>query len=179
MALQKTFFLNIDIANFFACLDFFAYICFCECSKYEYISYSMNFLLNIYFIFSWWVFPLSNFLEIKAYLENCSLFRENSPSEHSLNILRKFKQITNDLSFTCNNTVPELTGNKNLSQLHIRGNLTCFILIEKFYYSAGYNTCCCHSGEKSKLITDINCYPICLSCKCKNKKQRQSLKQQN
>ena len=43
----------------------------------------MNFLFNISFLFSWWVFPFSNWWEMKGYLEDCSLFSKNSPSEHS------------------------------------------------------------------------------------------------
>ena len=75
------------------------------------------------------------------------------------NILRK--QITRDLLFTCGTTVSELTGNsKDVSQLHIIGNLTCLISVEKLYYSAGYDASCFHCGSKRKLITDINCYPI-------------------
>ena len=47
------------------------------------------------------------------------------------NIFRKFKQITSNLLFTCGTTVPELTGNNNdLSEFHIRCNLTCLILVE-------------------------------------------------
>ena len=60
---------------------------------------------------------------------DCFLFEE-----YSLNIIRKFKQITSDLLFTCGTNVPELTGNKNLSQLHIRGSLTCLIPVEKLQY---------------------------------------------
>ena len=56
------------------------------------------------------------------------------------NILRKSKQITSDLLFTCGTAISELTGNnKDLSQFH--------------------------GGSKRKLITDINCYPICSLCK--------------
>ena len=52
------------------------------------------------------------------------------------NILRKFKQISR-LLFTYSINVPEVTGNnKDLSQLHIRGSLTCLILVEKLYYSS-------------------------------------------
>ena len=82
------------------------------------------------------------------------------------NILRKSKQITSNLLFTCGTAVSELTGNnKDLSQFHIRGNLNILISVENLYYSAAYNTCCCHGGSKRKLITDINCYPICSLCK--------------
>ena len=62
----------------------FAYICLFWCSEYEYLSYSMNFLFNISLLFSRWVFPFSNCKEIKSYLADWSLFRENSPSKHSL-----------------------------------------------------------------------------------------------
>ena len=70
------------------------------------------------------------------------------------NISRKFKQINSDLLITNNTTVPELTGNKDFSQLQIRDNLTCLIPVEKLYYSAGYDTCCCQFGSKIKLIRD-------------------------
>ena len=43
------------------------------------------------------------------------------------NISRKFKQINSDLLITNDTTVPELTGNKDFSQLQIRDNLTCLI----------------------------------------------------
>ena len=80
-------------------------------------------------------------------------------------ILRKFKQITSELLFTCGTTVPELTGNKDLLQLYIRGNLTCLMSVEKSYHSAGYDACCCHCGSKRKLTANVNCYPICSLCK--------------
>ena len=115
-------------------------------------SYSMNFIFNISCLFSWWVFPFSNCYEIKVYLADCPLFRENSPPEHSLDTYRKFEQITSGLLFTCGTTVPKLTGNMNLSQLHIRGNLTCLILVKKLYYYAGHDASCCHGGSKRKLI---------------------------
>ena len=82
------------------------------------------------------------------------------------NILIEFKQITGELLLTCDTTVSELTGNsKDSSQLHIRSNMTCLILVEKLYYSAGYDACCCHCGSKRKLVTDINCYPFSSLCK--------------
>ena len=106
-----------------------------------------------------------------GYLVDCSLFRENSPWEHSLNNLRKFKQINSNLLFTCGTTILGLTGNKNLSQLHIRGNLTCLIPLKKLYYCAGYHICCCHYGSKTKFITDINGYSTFFLCNHENKKQ--------
>ena len=131
----------------------------------------MNFLFNNSFLFSRSVSPFSNCLKIKSYLVDCSVIRENSPSEHSFSIFKKFKQITSDLLFTRGTTVAELTGNKSLSQLHISGSLTCLIPVEKLYYSAGYDACCCHCGSKRKPITDINCYPICSLRKCESNKQ--------
>ena len=76
-------------------------------------------------------------------------------------VLRKFKQ------HTCGTTVAELTGNDRefAEHLQIKGNLTCQMPVEKLYYSAGYESCCCHCGAKRKLITHINFYPICSSCK--------------
>ena len=69
--------------------------------------------------------------------------------------------------FTCGTNVSELTGyNKDLSQLHIRGDLTCSVLAEKFYNSPEYDVCCCHCGLKRKLFTDIDHYPICNLRKC-------------
>ena len=127
----------------------------------------MNFLFNVSLLFSRSVFPFSNCKEIKGYLADCYLIKENSSSEHSVNNLRKFKQITNDLLFTCDTTVPELTGNKNSSQLHIRGNLACLIPVKKLFYSFGYDACCCHCGSKRKLITDINYYAVYVNVKKK------------
>ena len=88
------------------------------------------------------------------------------------NILREFKQITSDLLLTCDTTVSELTDNsKDSSQLPIRSNLTCLILVEKLYYSAGYDACCCHCGSKRKLVTNINAihFPLCVNVKTRNK----------
>ena len=92
-------------------------------------------------------------------------------SEHSLNISIKFKQITRDVLFTCGTTVPDLTGNKNLSQVLIRDNLTCLMLVQMLYYSAGSDVYCCHCSSKWILITHITCYPIRTLCKHENKKQ--------
>ena len=98
-----------------ACWGFlYIFVCFSVANVKK--NYSMNFLFSISFLFSWWVFPYSNCYENTGYLVDCSLFRENSLSEHSLNILIKSKQITSDLSFTYGTTVPELIGNKNLSK---------------------------------------------------------------
>ena len=43
---KNIFFLKIEIANFLAYWDFFAYICLIWCSEYEYLSYSMDFLFK-------------------------------------------------------------------------------------------------------------------------------------
>ena len=56
-AFQKTFFLNIEVANFLTCWSFFAYICLFCCSKFEYLSYSMNFLFISLFYFLDEFFP--------------------------------------------------------------------------------------------------------------------------
>ena len=95
-AAKKHFFCQYWSCWFLCLLGLFLYICLFQCREYEYLSlsYSMNFLFNISFLFSGWVFPFSNCWEIKGYLAHCSLFKESSPSEHSHNILRKFKQIT-------------------------------------------------------------------------------------
>ena len=88
-------------------------------------------------------------------------------------VLRKFKRHTADLYFTCGTTVAELTGNDKefVEHLQIKRNLTCQMPVEKLYYSAGYEFCCCHCGAKRKLITHISFYPICSSCK-RNKKEQ-------
>ena len=88
-------------------------------------------------------------------------------------VLHKFKRHTADLYFTCGTTVAELTGNDKefVEHLQIKGNLTCQMPVEKLYYSAGYEFCCCHCGAKRKLIRHISFYPICSSCK-RNKKEQ-------
>ena len=130
----------------------------------------MNFLIS--FQFSRWVFPFSNWQEIKGYLVDCSLFKENNPSEHSFNILTKFKKITSDLLFTCDTTVPELTANKNLLQLHIRDHLASLVLVV-LVVLLSWERClhCCHCGSRRKLIIDIKCHLICSLCKRESKKQ--------
>ena len=49
---KDIFFLNIEVPNFLAYGGFFAYICLFWCSKYEYLRYIMNFLFDIFFLFS-------------------------------------------------------------------------------------------------------------------------------
>ena len=88
------------------------------------------------------------------------------------NILTKFKQLTAIFCLhVAQLTISEPNGNnKDLSQLHSRGNLTCPIAVEKLCYSAEYKACCCHCGSECKLVTDFNYYPMCPICKQNNEK---------
>ena len=76
--------------------------------------------------------------------------------------IRKFKNKTCDMIFTCGTTVVELV--PELTTLFIRSNLECYVPVEPLQYSAGYQNCCCHCGGTDRLKITKYAYPICQGC---------------
>ena len=71
-------------------------------------------------------------------------------------ILFEFQKHTADILFTCGTTVLKLVGNNKdmIEHLQITENLNCQMPVEKPFYSAGYEPCCCHCATKSNLVNN-------------------------
>ena len=51
--------------------------------------------------------------------------------------------------------------NPRIDNAFIRSNLECYVPAEPLYYSARYQSCCCHCGGTERLKVTKDAYPIC------------------
>lgn len=62
------------------------------------------------------------------------------------------------------------------TNVYVRANLDCRSLIEKSYYSAGYEDICIHCGTVENLVMVDGFYPYCIDCSTEARVNRRGKK---
>ena len=96
-----------------------------------------------------------------------------SKSKLKLVELNQLKRALSGLQYICGSVFSEFDadeGNHILSNVYVRGNLSCTMDMEFTYYSSGiFPDTCVHCGTKQNLVKCVENYPRCRSRECHNK----------
>ena len=76
-----------------------------------------------------------------------------------------------DLAFSCGASLQDLDLPALLNEVFVR-NLNCFDLLEKLYYSAGYEPLCFYCAGQVDQAESTKFYPQCIHCVSKPKVSR-------